>query len=125
MYKKLIIILACILLALLSDRLVFTTTEAKVVMEPQVLRASEHSVLEIKVFASNMLGFKVPFREVQVRFAVEEGANLIEVISESTNGMLKVRSKGVEGEAIVAIYSLNSGLPIKRVLVKILPKDVA
>ncbi len=105
--------------------MVFTSSEAKVEVKPEVLRASTSSSLEIKVFRGNMLGFKVPFSEVDVRFVVEEGTALVELVNESPEGTVTVRSKGVEGEAIVGIYSLKSGLQIKRILIKVLPRDVA
>ena len=72
-----------------------------------------------------MLGFKVPFSIVDVRFQVEEGAGLIILDNESSEGNVTVKSKGIEGEAIVGIYSVKSGLQIQRVLIKILPRDVA
>lgn len=105
--------------------MIFTSTEAKVEVKPEVLRASNNSQLEIIVFRANMLGFKVPFSKVEVRFVITEGANLIEILSESTEGKVTVRSKGIEGEASVGIYSIKSGLEIKKVLIKILPRDVA
>ncbi len=109
----------------MADRVIFTSTDAKVEVKPEVLRASHNSQLEIIIFRSNMLGFKVPFSKVDVRFAAVEGANLIELLSESTEGTVTIRSKGIEGEAVVGIYSLKSGLEIKRILIKILPRDVA
>ncbi|MCI0450753.1 MAG: hypothetical protein L0Y79_13410 [Chlorobi bacterium] len=121
MNKRLVIILSVVFLALLTDRFIFTTSGAKVKLEPEVLRASVNSELKIQVYASNLLGFKVPFREVNVRFVIEEGANLIEILNESANGTAVIRSKGLEGEAVVGIYSLNSGLQVSRVLIKILP----
>lgn len=72
-----------------------------------------------------MLGFKVPFSAVDVRFTVEEGVNLVELVSESSEGSVTIRSKGIEGEAVVGIYSLKSGLPVKKVMIKILPREVA
>jgi hypothetical protein len=36
-----------------------------------------------------------------------------------------VKSKGKEGEAVVGIYSLKSGVELYKILIKILPKDVA
>jgi len=50
---------------------------------------------------------------------------LIEIVSDSNDGKIKVRSKGLEGEAIVGVYSLKSGVQISRVLIKVLPRDVA
>ena len=125
MYKKLTIVLSVILLALIIDRVIFTSTGPKIELEPEVLRASENSSLEINVYRANLLGFKVPFSSVDVRFAVEEGANLIELINESGEGYAKIRSKGIEGEAVIGVYLLKSGLQIKRVLIKIMARDVA
>lgn len=72
-----------------------------------------------------MLGFKVPFSKIEVRFQVEEGAGLIFLENESPDGSVTIKAKGIEGEAIVGIYSVKSGMQIQRVLIKILPRDVA
>jgi hypothetical protein len=125
LYKKLTVIFAVILLALIADRVIFTATDAKVELKPEVLRASENSQLQITVFRSNMLGFKVPFSSVDVRYTVEEGNNLIEIVNEEPDGNATIRSKGIEGEAIIGIYSIKSGLPVKKILIKILPRNVA
>ena len=80
----------------------------------------------INVYKSNLLGFKVPFSVSEVRFAIEDGANLIEIVNESTaEGFVKIRSKGIEGEAIIGVYSLRSGVQVTRILIKIMPRDIA
>lgn len=109
----------------MTDRFVFTSSGIKIELKPEVLRASNNSELEISVYRSNLLGFGVPFGKVEVRFAVEEGGNLVEIVNESPDGTAKIRSKGIEGEAAIGIYSIKSGLQISRVLIKILPKDFA
>jgi hypothetical protein len=93
-------------------------------VKPEVLRANPNSELTISVYPVNLMGFKTPFGETNARFDVEQGANLIE-LREISPGIAKVRSKGIEGEATVGIYSLKSGILIQKILVKILPKDVA
>jgi hypothetical protein len=90
-----------------------------------VLKASTSSELEIMVYRKNTAGFKVPFTKAEVRFEVEDGANLIEIIKESPDGFAKIRSKGIEGEAIIGIYSLRSGMQVSRILIKVMPRDVA
>lgn len=125
MYKKLALILAFVLFALLADRLVFTSNDVKIQIKPEVLKASTNSEMQITVYRANLLGFKVPFSSIEARFEIEEGGNLIELASESTEGTVKIRSKGIEGEATVGIYTLKSGLQIKKVLIKILPIDAA
>ncbi len=103
----------------------FTTIGIKVELEPEVLRAYNTSEMEIIVCRSNMLGFKVPFSSVDLRFTIEEGYNLVEIVNESADGIARIRSKGIEGEAVVGIYSLKSGMQVSRVLIKILPKSTA
>jgi hypothetical protein len=110
---------------LVADRLVFTTSDTKVEVNPPVLRAAPNSELNITVFKSNIFGFKVPFSKIEVRFAIEEGANLISLANEDTRGSVIVRSKGFEGEAAVGIYFIRSGFQIKKLLIKILPRDLA
>jgi hypothetical protein len=122
-YKRVLILLAVVLLCLLADRFVFMSSAVKVDMSPPVLHASSVSELKISVFPVNLLGFKTPFGESQVRFEIEQGANLIEV-SEISTGLALVRSKGLEGEATVSIYGLKSGVLVQRLLIKILPKDL-
>jgi hypothetical protein len=46
-------------------------------------------------------------------------------VSEISTGLALVRSKGLEGEATVSIYGLKSGVLVQRLLIKILPKDLA
>ena len=125
MYKKLVWILAVILLILMGDRLIFTSTDIKIDMNPGVLRASASSELTLEVYRVNILGLKVPFSKIDAQFLIEEGKNLIELSDNETGNSIKIRSKGVEGEAIVGIYSIKSGMQIRKVMIKILPRDVA
>ncbi len=125
MYKKLTIILAVILAALAADRLVFTSSDVRIDIAPEVLRASVNSEVLISVKRVNILGFEVPFSKVDAAFVIEDGANLVEFAGEPGSSSVVVRSKGKEGEATIGIYSVKSGMQIRKVLLKILPRDVA
>jgi len=125
LYKKLTIILAVILIALAADRLVFTSSDVRIDIAPEVLRASVNSEVLISVKRVNILGFEVPFSKVDAAFVIEDGANLVEFAGEPGSSSVIVRSKGKEGEATIGIYSVKSGMQIRKVLLKILPRDVA
>lgn len=125
MYKKLAWVLVVILLILLGDRFIFTSRDIKIELKPEILRASTSSELRITVYRVNMLGFKVPFSKIEAQFLIEDGKNLIELSGEGTGSSIIIRSKGIEGEASVGIYSLKSGMQMRKVLIKILPRDVA
>ncbi|MBE2218723.1 MAG: hypothetical protein IAE90_10990 [Ignavibacteria bacterium] len=125
MYKKLTIILAVILAVLAADSLVFTSSDVRIDIAPEVLRASVNSEVLISVKRVNIFGFEVPFSKVDAAFVIEDGANLVEFAGEPGSSSVIVRSKGKEGEATIGIYSVKSGMQIRKVLLKILPRDVA
>lgn len=125
MYKKLVWVLAAILLILVADRLVFTSSDIKVSQVPGVLKASLSSEMKIEVYRVNILGFKVPYSKIEVYFVIEDGRNLIELSEANEEGGVKIRSKGVEGEAVLGIYSVKSGMQIRKIMISVLPRDVA
>jgi len=111
------------LIGLLSDRFVFVSNGVKIDLNPPVLRASVTSELTVSVYPINSLGFKTPFGETNARFEIEQGANLVQM-QDVSPGIVKIRSKGVEGEATLGIYALKSGVLLQKLLIKILPKDL-
>lgn len=125
MYKKLVWILAVILLILAADRIILTSSDIKIDMDPGVLRASVNSEMIIDVYRVNILGFKVPFSKIEAHFMIEDGKNLVELGGEENGSSVRVRSKGVEGEATIGIYSVRSGMQIRKIIITILPRDMA
>jgi hypothetical protein len=119
--KKLTIILALILIGLLSERFLFHTVKINVEMDPSVLKASTSSRMTITIVSLNSLGFKTPFSKTEARFEIEEGTNLIEMEKFMENDKVIVHSKGLEGEAVIGIYSLKSGILLRKLLIKIVP----
>lgn len=125
MYKKLVWILAVILLILVAERIIFTSSDIKIDMKPEVLRASVNSEMMIEVYRVNIIGFRVPFSRIEAQFVIEEGKNLIELSGQKNGSSIRVRSKGVEGEATIGIYSVRSGMQIRKIIVNIQPRDMA
>ncbi len=121
--KKLTITLAIILIALLAERFIFHTTKIIVEINPPVLRANISSFVILEIIPVNTLGFRTPFAKSQARFDVEEGANLVELVQNIDYNRAVVRSKGIEGEAIIGIYSLKSGMLLQRITIKIIQND--
>jgi len=109
---------------LLAERFIFTSVAVKIDTNPPVLRASFNSELKIRVLMVNSLGFKTPFSKTDARFEIEEGTNLVEIAREDPS-TVTIRSKGLEGEAIIGVYSLKSGTLLGKVLVKVLAQESA
>lgn len=102
----------------------FTTQKVKIEMDPAVLRATTESQLVLKVYPANLLGFKTPFKKADVQFVIEDGANLIELSSTIGTNTAIIRSKGKEGEAVIGIYSIPTGIPVSKVLIKIISSEL-
>jgi hypothetical protein len=94
-------------------------------MHPSALYAASHSELVIEVIPVNLIGFRTPFEKAASTYVIEEGKNLVEVIPAKEGTSAVVRSNGIQGEAIIGIYSIKSGEFLGRVLVKILPGEMA
>jgi hypothetical protein len=109
---------------LIADRVLLNTAKVNVDIEPPYLRASTTSSLTIKVYPVNTFGFRNLLGKTEVRFEVEQGDVLISLENMNTQSVT-VRSNGIEGEAIVGVYSLRLGVLISKVLIKILPLGVA
>lgn len=94
-------------------------------MNPKTLYAASRSELLIEVVPVNIIGFRTPFSKAPSAFVIEEGKNLVEIIQLEEGGSAIIKSKGKEGEAVIGIYSISSGAFLGRVLVKILPGEMA
>jgi len=109
---------------LIAESVLLNTAKVNVDIEPPYLRASATSALIISVYPVNTFGFRNLLGKTEVRFEIEEGDAIISLENISTQSVT-VRSKGIEGEAIVGVYSLRSGALVSRVLIKILPIGTA
>jgi len=90
-------------------------------MDPGVLKASPYSSMTITLQPLNPLGFKTPFSKIQARFEIEEGKNLIEMENFIESDKVIIRSKGIEGEVILGIYSIKTGILLRKLVIKIVP----
>jgi hypothetical protein len=124
LYRKLTILLAFVLTLLLLNHFIIEPRSYEVTLTPPVLRASENSELVIEVSRFNLLGFTAPFSKTDVIFSVIDGGNLIYLQTLSSSSA-KVRSRGIEGEVIIKIALKETQTEITKVLVKILPKELA
>ena len=94
-------------------------------MDPPILKASPFSEMTITISNVNSLGFKTPFSKVQARFEIEEGSKLVELENFVDNNKVKIKSKGFEGEVVLGIYSMKSGILLRKLSIKIVPGNLA
>ena len=124
-YKISFLLLSVILFYLLLDRLILTTANIEIELNPETLLPSHTSELTLSVNPKNLLKFRTPFRDIPVRFEVTEGSNLVELFPNSDGESVVIRSKGIEGEAVVSVYFLKNNLLLRKVMIRIVSNGTA
>ena len=99
----------------------FHTVRINVEMDPPVLKASPFSEMKILLTPLNSMGFRTPFAKINARYEIEEGVNLIEIRNFQEKDKVIIKSKGLEGEAVLGIYSLSTGILLRKLFIKIVP----
>lgn len=83
-----------------------------VVKHPENLFAETTSKIKIEVVPVNSFGWKIPFRKSRSEFMIIEGGSLVEILeTNSENGFIILRSKGIPGVVEISIKSQYSPFP--------------
>jgi hypothetical protein len=115
MDKKLVIILsvaAAAVIVLLLHNYVFSIYETDFRLSNEVLYADNMSTIKIIAVPINGMGMKVPFRKVPTVFSIEEGAELVDIVSKDENaGVFVIKAKLTQGKVVVRAKAKYSLLP--------------
>lgn len=91
--------------------------EVKYVSSEELLIADNNSILNIDVVPVNSLGKRALFRSAEANFYIEEGGDLIDILSDKMNTCrFTIKSKATEGEVVIMIKCQKSFLPVKMVI---------
>ena len=110
---------------MLAERFILHTIKIDVDVEPPFLKASTYSQITITIIPKNSFGFRTPFSRFEARFEIEQGENLVELKNLTEKDKVILQSKGIEGEVIIGIYSLKSGILIRKLIIKIIKEEYA
>ena len=101
-----------LIIVLLVYNYVFNIYETDFRVSSQVLYADGKSTLFIKAVPLNGMGFKAPFRSVPTVYTIEEGSDLVEVVTnDEANGVLVIRAKLNAGNVTIRAKSKYALLP--------------
>ena len=90
----------------------FSIYEVTYKITPDKLYADNTSTLVIEVIPLNSFGWRAPFRKAPAEFMINEGQNLVEIISNNQSiGVLKLKAKEKSGKISVTIKSKYSLFP--------------
>jgi hypothetical protein len=91
--------------------------EVKYVPSEELLVADDSSQLNIDVVPVNSFGNRALFRNVEADFFIEEGEELIDILSDrSETSRFTIKSKNTEGEVVILVKCKKSYLPVKIVI---------
>jgi hypothetical protein len=91
--------------------------EVKYIPSGELLIADNSSLLNIDVVPINSFGKRALFRNVEADFFIEEGEELVDILSDrSETSRFTIRSKTMEGEVVILVKCKKSYLPVKIVI---------
>ena len=99
--------------------------EVKYVASSELLYADNSSQLSIDVIPINSFGNRALFRSIVADFHIEEGKDLIDILSDKSNtNRFTIRSRKSEGEVVILIKCEKAYLPVKvEIPVRVKNKD--
>lgn len=87
--------------------------EVKIHLSKDELFAGKDSSLEIKISAINSMGSKALFRSEQGQLIVDNGNELVSIISSQQNDFFKIISRGKSGQVTLKLVTEHSLFPTK------------
>lgn len=97
---------------LLLHNYVFSIYETDFRLSNEVLYADNMSTIKIVAVPINGLGVRAPFRKVPTVFSIEEGEQLIDVVSKDENsGIMVIKARLSPGKVIIRAKAKYSLLP--------------
>jgi hypothetical protein len=91
---------------------IFSIYEVIYKITPDKLYADNSSTIVIEAIPLNSFGWKAPFRKSPSAFTLNEGKDLIDILSlDNHSGVLKLKAKDKSGKVSITIKSIYSLLP--------------
>lgn len=98
----LLVILAVLTASFLLHNYIFSIYETKFTVSSNELYADGKSQIVITAIPVNGLGFRAPFRDANTVFSIEQGTELVDIISnDRAKGVLVIRGKFVPGQVSI------------------------
>ena len=107
-----LVVIVIIILGLLAYMNIFNIYEVTIRVEPNEIFEDNQSVITITAVPLNSFGKKVPFRDVNAKFEISEGKELVTVLKkDEKKGILILKSTNKTGRVEIIVISDKSLLP--------------
>ncbi len=114
-YKIIVVLLVAVTLAVVADKIIFSTTTVSVESNPQRILVGSSSPVEVEVVPLNRLGFNVPFDHLSGKFVVRQGGDKINVVRAGQNKFVFTPGT-TAGKVVIFFYASNLAFPVEIVL---------
>lgn len=104
--------LVLIVLGLVLYKVYFLPSTISFESKPAQILTNGSSPVIVKVYAVNKLGLRIPFRHLDGKFTVREGAEKIEVVSEEKDEII-FRTKNSTGRLVILYYTPTVPFPVE------------
>ena len=104
-----------ILLGVVAYKTVFVPVSVDMTSYPGKIFVNSSAPVDIKVFALNRIGFRIPFMHLRGKFLIPEGADKIQVMKTESDQII-LRPLGTSGKLVVLYYTPAVAFPVEIVL---------
>jgi len=103
---------------------IFSIYEVKIIVKPDVIFADPSYEIIVTAEPINAMGLGIPFRTLNTKFKIIEGANLVTIkLVDEENGLIVLQPKGIDGKIGIYVDSEYSLFP-SYIEISVLPKTV-
>ncbi len=113
--KFVIVFLAVILAGIVAHKAIFSPRSVTFECHPERILANSSSPIVVRVVALNRLGFRVPFEHLDGNFAIQEGAEKINIVSKN-NDHLIFKTAGRTGRLVIMYFTRVVPFPVEIIL---------
>ena len=114
-HKFLLLFAIALLISFAIYRVVFYPVSVTFKTYPVKVLTNSSSPITVDVFQINRLGFRVPFRHLDGKFVVNEGAERIDIVQEGKDRFI-FKTRNSSGVVVILYYASKVPFPVQIVL---------
>jgi hypothetical protein len=114
-HKFLFLFAIALLVSFAIYRVVFSPVSVTFKTYPVKILTNSSSPITVDVFQINRLGFRVPFRHLDGKFVVNEGAERIDIVQEAKDKFI-FKTRNSSGAVVILYYAGKVPFPVQIVL---------
>jgi hypothetical protein len=112
--------ISALFLLALGAKLFLNVSRIDFVTTPRTMFPDGGSTVTVKALPYNMLGFRIPFKSIQVYYIIRMGEEKVDIISRSRS-TITLRAKKEVGQVVIEAKPVGGGIPYE-IIILIVPQ---